>query len=82
MEGVCKLAGRAEESTGSEETSGVPAAEQETGGVTGTSLSSRLHLQGGEAEKERTQESPPNLLPAGESTGGKAWGPSVLSQGA
>lgn len=59
MEGVCKLAGRAEESTGSEETSGVPAAEQETGGVTGTSLSSRLHLQGGEAEKEGTQESPP-----------------------
>lgn len=80
MEGVCKLAGRAEESTGSEETSGVPAAEQETGGVTGTSLSSRLHLQGGEAEKEGMQESPP--LPAGESTGGKAWGPSVLSQGA
>lgn len=42
MEGACKLGGRVEECTGSEETSGVP---------------------------------------AGGSTGGKAWGTSVLSQG-
>lgn len=58
MQGVCKRAGRAEESTGSEEIPGVPGAEQETGGITQTSLSSRLHLQGGEAEKEGMQEHP------------------------
>lgn len=58
MEGVCKLARRLEESTGSEETPGVSAAEQETGGATQTSPSSRLHLQGGEAEKEGRQEHP------------------------
>lgn len=52
MEGVCKLVRRVEE------TSGVPGVEQETGGVTQTSLSLRLHLRGGEAEKEGMQEPP------------------------
>lgn len=38
MEGACKLGGRVEECMGSEETSEVPGAEQETAGVTQTSL--------------------------------------------
>lgn len=33
------------------------------------------------SRERRDAKAPPNLLPAGESTGGKAWGTSVLSQG-
>lgn len=59
----------------------MPGTEQKTGDITQTSLSSRLHLQGGEAEKEGMQEHPSKPVTCWRKHWGKGLGDISLKSG-